>query len=382
MKIAFLYPTEAMTRVVDSGQIFKSDRGLTGSELACYMYAQGLAQRGHQVSLFWNTAEAIQIENFQIRPYQDWLVSECTAEWDSCCAWMRPEGLTFVSDKTFRLFNQQVSRFVNFPSEWESFIDILTPLSSDHANYLAKQTKLPKEKFRLCYNGVDLKTFKPSTKVSGRAIWASSHDRGLHWLLGIYEEIKARVPEFHLRVFYHLEGVEAYAKRPFVTPRSLSDVGLNELRERSLTVLDYKSRLKDLGVEFISSVSRERMASEFAEASLLPYPCDPISYTETFGVSVLEACASGAVPFLCYSDSFLELWSEHVPGVKAPFALCRREYIEKLISALLDPKKMTEYSEAAINHAKQFSWDILVPEFEECLLSKGKTGLRDVNWSA
>jgi hypothetical protein len=76
-------------------------------------------------------------------------------------------------------------------------------------------------------------------------------------------------------------------------------------------------KLQTMGVEIVGSVSRKQMAREYNEAECLAYSSCPCDYTETFGVAVLEGCASGAVPVLGPCDAFPELWSA-CPMTKEP----------------------------------------------------------------
>ncbi len=356
-------------------EIWSSNRGLSGSEISCLMYALHLSRRGHDVTIYWKTPFPDNIENLQSLPYEMWFSKDSRGQWDALCAWMRPEPLKLAPPGAFRLFNQQVADFILCGKGWEDYVDVLTPLSHDHANRLATMTSLPPEKIKIAYNGVDCNTFRPAEKVPGRMIWASSHDRGLHWLLQMFEEVRQVVPEAHLRVFYNFAGAINLGRKPWKRPESLQDLIMNELRERSIITLQELDRLNGKGVEVFESISRERICSEMGTTSILSYPCDPVAYTETFGVTVLEACACGAVPVLCYADAFDELWSSVTPGVPAPLTFHRNEYVAKLIHILKDESTRLDYSNKVREYAKAFDWDILVEKFERCLASRGREGL-------
>ena len=51
------------------------------------------------------------------------------------------------------------------------------------------------------------------------------------------------------------------------------------------------------------------LAQELLACDLMLYPCDPVRFTEGFGVAVLEACAAGVVPVMTDADAFGEIYS-------------------------------------------------------------------------
>lgn len=376
MRVAFFYPYSSIGRPIDPDAVWTSPRGLTGSELAFVMYARGLASLGHGVTVFTRVTHAAFAEGMSWCPYDDWEKIYREQPWDAMCSWMTPEPLMRPAAGSFRLFNQQVSDFRMCGPGWEEHVDILAPLSSSHAQYLIGMTDLPRSKWRIMYNGVDMSAFRIGEKVPGKMIWASSHDRGLHWLLEAFPEVKRRVPSAELHIFYDFGGCRSFASSPEDAKNPL----MAELSRRSVYTLEALKRLEGKGVHAHGSVSRERMLSEMSSSEVLPYTCDPVHYTETFGVTVLEACASGAVPVICSSDAFSELWAPHVPHVPPPFSSHKREYVDLLCSILLDPLKRKSMSDSCRLRAGDFDWPSLVLQLEKCLLTRGAEGLPSVRW--
>lgn len=376
MRVAFFYPYSSIGRPIDPGAIWTSPRGLTGSELAFVMYAKGLAALGHGVTVFTRVTGPAFADGMSWCPYEEWETTYRHQDWDSMCSWMTPEPLASPARGAFRLFNQQVSDFRMCPSGWEAHVDLLAPLSSSHARYLVGMTSLPRSRWRVMYNGVDLDTFRRGEKVPGRMIWASSHDRGLHWLLEAFPEVRRRIPAAELHIFYDFAGCEAFASRPEDPNNHLAA----ELTRRSVYTLDALKRLSGRGVHVHGSASRERMAVEMAAAQVLPYPCDPVHYTETFGVTVLEACASGTVPVICSADAFGELWAPFVPHVPPPFSSNKRAYVDVLCRVLGDRETWEVESGRCERRAAEFGWPRLVLGLEKCLLTRGAEGLPGVDW--
>jgi glycosyltransferase involved in cell wall biosynthesis len=373
MKVAFAYPTASMGRPLNPDALWSDQRGLTGSELSCFCYAAGIAAMGHEVHWYTNATHRATTNGVQVHSYQAWEPSQADY-WDAIVSWMTPEPLMdVVSARPFKVFNQQCSDFGGCQPGWERKVDLFCPLSHDHARHMRPQTSFPADNFRVMFNGVDTGAFKPSTKIPGRCLWASSHDRGLHHALEIWPAIRAQVPHAELHVFYDVSGMQQFATRP------MPDIPfMQELQRRSLYSIEMLRRLQGHGVFLRGSVSREQMQSEMAASEVLLYPSDPVRYTETFGVTVLEAMASGCVPVLAFADAFAELWAGRgVPGVAFPVGTHKAAYTSIVLDVLANPEPWAERVRAS---AQDFAWAPLIRSFERCLQTRGAEGLERVRW--
>lgn len=377
MRVACFYPSQSMFRAIHVPDIWTSPRGLTGSELAFIMYSLELSRLGHSVTMFSRFTEPSDLEKITCCPYEEWSSIYHKQHWDALCSWMLPEPLRIGPSGAFRLYNQQVSDFNLCGSGWEGSVDVIAPLSNSHARYVAPMAPVPREKWRVMYNGVDLRSFRPGDKVRGKMLWASSHDRGLHWLLEAFPKVRKAVPWAELHVCYDFGGVQRFASLDESHPVP----HMRELGRRSRYVLEAVRRLDGKGVHVHQSVSRERIVKEMSEAEVLAYPCDPVHYTETFGVTVLEACASGTVPVLCAADAFSELWGGHVPSVPPPFPDRKQEYVDLLVRTLSDDGFRRDSAARCVERARTFSWKDLAAGFEKCLATRGREGLPEVVWS-
>ena len=366
MKLAIIYPTVAMGRSLNVAALKTDGRGLTGSENTAIGYAIGLAAFGHDVTMYTNVVENVALGSVQFRHDQEWAPEHADA-FDGVVAFMNAAPLMDIaSTKPLRIFNMQCGDFGGQPVGWEDHVDLLCALSHKHAQEMRPTTPLPDEKWRVMYNGVDLEAFKPAMKIPGRCIWASSHDRGLHHVLEIWPQVKAAIPHAELHVFYDIQGLERFAKMgPTDVPF------LQELQRRSIYELEMLVRLKGHGVFLRGSVSREQMRREMGQAEVLAYPCDPVRFTETFGVTVLEAMAAECVPVLCFADAFPELWeSRGCPGVAWPYD--RDAYLAKLLEVLGAPQK---HAKPLRDKAADFAWTGLVEKLEQCVVTRGAEGL-------
>ena len=62
MRVAFFYPERTIGRPIDPSEIWASPRGLTGSEIACVMYALELSRMGHGVTFFSKFTRGVRYE--------------------------------------------------------------------------------------------------------------------------------------------------------------------------------------------------------------------------------------------------------------------------------------------------------------------------------
>jgi len=366
---------------LDPTDIWTSSRGMTGSEGSFIYYAKCMADLGHDVTVFTKITQPSFSDKMVWCPYEEWSSIYCRQDWDVLCSWMTPEPLKFASSSAFRVFDQQVSDFSCCEPGWENYVDLLMPLSHSHANYLTKYTGFPRDKWRVAYNGVDKNSFKPVKKESGKVIWASSHDRGLHWLLEAWPKVVNRVPHANLHIFYDFNGVDVFSKMENCDKSTEPGRRFNELGQRSRYTLEALRRMEGKKNVFThKSVSRARIQQEMSTSEVLAYPLNPIHYTETFGVTVLEACSSGTVPVICSDDCFGELWAPASYSVEAPYYEHKEEFIDKLCSVLSDDKLRDRLSKNAIEYSSKFDWSVLGHLFEETMISKGSLGFPHVEW--
>lgn len=379
MKIAFLFSEEGVRLPFDPANLWTDKRGLTGSELTYFMYATHLAKMGHECVAFSKFTGPGTFDGVSCEPYSTWS-ARSREHWDAVLAWNSPKGLSMAPRHSFKFFDLQISKTSPHDAGWEDYVDIIAPLSNTHAKFYSQFTPFDRTRWRIAPNGVDLDAFQPKKKAPGRLIWASSLDRGFHWVLESFGKIRAAVPWAELHVFYDFFSIE-YNAQFYDIPKTNPDwARIIECGRRSRYILDGMQRFKGRGVVHRNSVSRAEMVEEMAAAEVLPYPLDPFIFTETFGVTVLEACAAGVIPVLCMNDAFPELWGTVAEGVMSPYADHKEEFVEKVIRALKDSDHKKHVRERCRQRAEQFSWKKLTMDLELCLKTRGERGLAQVRW--
>ncbi len=371
-----IFPTSACPRKIDQSRIYSDQRGLTGSEVAWWECSQRLNALGFEVTMFGN---------FEYRlsgtiPDSEW-PDYADDGWDAVVSYVHPEPLRIAKSKR-RCYVQQCNDFNACPNDWTSFTDYLIAPGRDLLRHLLSQTDFPDARSRVFHNGHAHAPMPEVKRVPGRLLWASSHDRGLNWALQVYQLLRQTFgdpeqrevwPQLDLsfHVAYNQDGMDHMAQ----IPENALPISARELGKRSRYCKEMLKQLEPAGVRSIGSISREQMAVEMAEAEILLYPCDPVSWTEGFSNTTCEAMAMGCLPVLCFSDAFPSLWGGAVPGVtpvdayaydgsRHPFArfLMRQpDYVSRVRSLLTggtaQDKTIAEWRRLASERSAHFHWD-------------------------
>jgi glycosyltransferase involved in cell wall biosynthesis/tetratricopeptide (TPR) repeat protein len=113
-----------------------------------------------------------------------------------------------------------------------------------------------------------------------RAIYASQPTRGLGRLLDVWPQIREKVPDAELFVFYGFKTVDELAK---------TDKGLSEETKK----LHARIRSPLPGVNYVGRVPQVTLMAELRKAGVFVYPC---TYPEVFCIAGVRASAAGCVP--------------------------------------------------------------------------------------
>lgn len=301
--------------------------GLTGSESSFFNLATSLSEMGHEVAVFcvceqpfrhpsgW---EGIPIQGLEGLPRTEGL--------DAVITWNEPDYLRYAPEGVRRYCDQQLNDFGYCrESNWQRLADVWISPSENHRTNVMYAENLRHADCLVIPNSVPLELFSGPAPARNprRVVWCSSPDRGLHHLLSMWPDVRARVPDAELRVFYRL--------RPWLE-RAIGNP--DEVGRRARYIAEVLPRLAHLGVEVLDVVPNRRMAEELRSAACLAYPCDPVRYTEGFGCSVLDAAAAGCVPIISAADALPTVHGSAAIGIAGPPGPMRRAWIEAITSAL------------------------------------------------
>jgi len=367
MKILFVFAPYLFLRgLFDHGKKYDfvnlrdNPRGLTGSEVSCFQIAKQFALKDHDVAISTTlNSNRINIwENVNIIPMDnvDDIKKIVNGDWDVVYSWNEVNVLRYVNPNSLRMINLQINDLDHGEDGYDDYVDIYTSPSESHKSVIGKLAP-NLSKWEVVPNGCYLDIYDKLNQniIDGRIIYASSPDRGLHWLLQIWPSIRKAVPEAHLKIFYEIQSwINRFND---IDPISVTKI-MAQLSCRARYIKEAFRRFgSNSGIEVIGSVSRNQIAKEFAQAQILAYPCDTVSYTEGFSVTLMEACASKTVPITTDVDALGEIYGSAVPMVHAPIEPNLDEYRELVIRALTDYNFRQEVISKARQLAEQYTWD-------------------------
>lgn len=366
MKIAFVYGKwSTADRYFNFSQLYDDPRGLTGSEISCFEYAKAMRMRGHDIVLFAQTKNIAVPYNWNgviVKPVDELKLT--AGSFDVIYVWNEPDVLFNLTKKPLKMVNQQLNDFEYCSFGDFAHVDVFTSPNEIHRDFLKEQIKPQNLNWEILPNGCDPNAFPQLERVPGKVIWASSPDRGLHWLLQEWMTIKKAVPEANLKIFYNFD--DWFAKMFHVNPGTFTD-SVEELACRARYIKEACKRLADHGVTHLKSVSRNQMAMEMAQAQVLPYSCDPIRFTEGFSVTLLESCASGIVPITTKVDALPGVYGGVVPMVDMPIKKNIKEFAQLTIKALKDNEFRESVLSKTIPFAQEFAWPVLAKRLEDII---------------
>lgn len=401
MRIAFVYPPMHVAgRPLDFTNLWGDPRGTTGSEVTILAFAQEMAQRGHDVEMFIEHPNAPSYgaplaKPVVLRDMADPLVVlELTdmsegAPYDAVCVSLDVNVLRSVDARSVRLCLQQINGFEYGREGFDAFVDVYVSPSANHRDSLTgsgpHQWPTTRDKWHVIGNGCYPGDYLGGPKVPGRVVYTSSPDRGLHLLLDQWPEIRAAVPHAELRIFYYaLEKWLSHwrGRTPDVGPAPGAKwhrFDLEHMRRSQFIDRVLPGLIRDHGVTLVGSVSRIQLARELDEAQVLAYPCNTIgsqdggSYTEGFSVSILEGCASGALPIISDCDALGSIYEGATPVIRGPIVehgAAVHEWTSTVIRALTDKPWANEWRAKARWRAEEYAWPKLAAQLEAVLIQQ------------
>lgn len=351
MKIAICYSPWCLTfrRTLELEGYRDDPRGLSGSEMCAVRLYEEFRAMGHEVTLYADGCT----------PWAD----RGKEEHDLAISINYPDELREVR-ATKRVCYQLVNSF-EYCRQGFDYVDLwLSPSNAHRKMILSKDHEVesdPRRGHKLMHRftpeqwkvvplGCDPERYDGhGPKIPGRVIYASSPDRGLHWLLQEWPHIKRAVPHATLHIFYHLKRwVDGFANTPFFPP-------IENQRARANYVAEALRRMSgpEWGITVRDSVSRATMEREMAYAEVLAYPCDTTRWSEGFSCTVLEACAARACPVITDCDALGDLyWSLGTAFPRVDIGAWRGG----VIAALLEKESRDRINATALAFAEEHTW--------------------------
>lgn len=326
------------TRPLDFTNVFANKRGLTGTDLAFVRLCQEFKRLGHDVHAF--TVQSSDLKSWQgitLHPAHT-LPNVVDDSFDAVINFNEPNLFIGLKTKAKKIVYMMLNDFSFIKPGFNEWTDLYVGVCDEHSRYVENNSNTP-GKWRTVSLGCDPELYE-DRRVPGRVLWCSSADRGLHWLLSQWSQIKEEVPHASLRVLYHFN----YDQVIDVEPHSISPQGgpyhhhIQEMAQRVRYIREALERLKDLDVVHVGSASREQMVQEWNEASVFGFSADTVAFSEGFSVSTLEAHASFTVPVITDCDCLGGIYKDSgaivIPG---PVGQNLDQFREAVIEQLSNP---------------------------------------------
>lgn len=351
-----------------------SGRGLTGTDLSYCMISSELHKLGHDVHMFTvhaqpdhkpETWHGCKLYNFIDRHT---VIDE---SFDAVLSINEPDVFRGVNNKPLRICWQFLNDFTYCQPGFDDFVDLWLGVCDRHTQHVKQFAPKP-EKWSVLPLGVDSSWYQQGEKVPGRMIFCSSADRGLHWALQVFPEVKKAVPEASLKIFYHFQEGSILS----IEPNSPHDhPHVIEMSNRLRYCKNAIKKMKHLGVEHVGSVSVNTLRKEMSDASLLLFPVDTVAFTEGFSLSIMQAHASGAIPAISSTDCLGSIYKNSgCIMVDAPIGDNLQEYTKQVIRALTDQNFANETRQKCLEFSKNYLWCDIAKKMEQMIKSNGKKG--------
>ena len=280
-------------------------RGITGSEQALMAFARASAQEGHRVVVYIPATEDFLHEGVWYKDSMSrWPRLEDLDDADCVVAWLSADPLLRVNPNALRVMVLQINDWGMCATTDTRFrhVDVFVVQSAPHVESLWTKPFHPIDRDRTVVipNGIQMSRFFNSPpRIKDRLMACSSPDRGLHWMLYLWPQIKQAIPNATLHIFYE---VKKWA--------DMAVMAANEIGQRARYMLDVLPGLESHGVVLRGAVAPEEIAQELLRSDLMVYPCDTLQFTEGFSCSTMEACAAGTVPIITDVDALGEIYKD------------------------------------------------------------------------
>ena len=310
--------------------------GIGGSETAVIELSKRQAAAGKEVTVY-NSCDAPaggkMIDGVLYRNYWEYNQEDI---FNTIILWRSPNMVDDVKHaKEVIVDMHDVSNDTYFTPERLERIDKVHVKTKYHRNLYPS---IPDEKIVVIGNGIDMDRFIgwDFKKTPTRFIYTSSANRGLENILDVWPEIRRRIPEAELHIFY---GWNTFAEAHKSDPVQL------EWME------SMNKKMEQEGVINHDRVDQETLAKEMIKSSLWLYPTE---FEEIHCITALEMQAAGVYPI---TTGFAALAETQQSGVKIAGDPKTKEWREKFIKAICLAVDTNPDIQDGYDYAKSCSWD-------------------------
>lgn len=316
--------------------------GIGGSETAVIEIAKRQAAAGRKVVVY-NRCDAVaggvEIDGVLYRNFWEF---DQRDTFDTVILWRSPQFVDHITDaKTVIVDMHDVSNNEFFTPERLKKIDKVMVKTECHK---ALYPNVPDEKFVVVGNGIDLTRFhKKTEKQPSRMIYTSAPNRGLETILDVWPQIRERIPDAELHVFY---GWNTFVEASKNSPAVMQWVEV------------MKDKMKQEGIVNHGRVDQNTLAEEMLKSTVWLYP------TEFFEIHCITALEMQAARVYPVTTGFAALAETQKSGVKIKGDPKSPEWREKFVNevqvAVENPSILKKELDTGEAYANECSWDNVV----------------------
>lgn len=297
--------------------------GIGGSEIMAYQLAKNLAALGHKVRVYNDCAElAGYYDNVQYINYDKFNNIKC----DVLIISRQADKINNLIDAKLKLLWVHDIFAINATNETLLKYDRILCLSEWHKQSVLDYHHLHSDHVIVTRNGIDLARFAKNIKKDKfKCFNSSSPDRSWPILLEIWPEIKAKVPEASLHLFYGFKNWKYAAQK-------------DQLQQDLIKRIEEKIKsMKNLDVYYYDRVNQDDLADHIMSCGVWLYPT---WFTETSCLSCMEAQAGGCRMITSSIAALNETGGERAVLIDGDWTT--KEYQDKFIEETV--KALTEDS--------------------------------------
>lgn len=314
------------------------EKGMGGSEEAVLYLSKELVKLGFSVFVYGELSKEMIVDNVFWIP---WNRFDTRDTFDTLIIWRQPAlASQLKANKIFIDMHDVYPEKIVYPY--------------DNATYLFKseyhKSLYPKvKKYHVIPNGVVTKQFKQvKPKKDKSVIYGSAYYRGLETLLKMWPEIRKRVPDAQLNIYYgwqswvNAEGEDAFYQR----------------------MCKKLEALKDQGVTEHGRVSHEELADRYLESKVWAYPTE---FAETFCITAVKANLAGCKPIITDIGALKETGGPQATVIETDY-MYGDEYAQKLfIDAVVNALEGGEDTIEQRKWAEKFDWKNVAKQWAEVI---------------
>ncbi len=316
--------------------------GIGGSETALIQMAKTLAKIGYRVTVY-NDCGSMEGTYDGVDYVPSWYFN-LRNEYNIFIVWRAPQMFKYdIKARKKFLWLHDVPNLHDFTKENVKKIDKIFVLSKYHRSLLKD---IPDDKVLITANGIEYEREKMDRNPY-KCMFVSSPNRGLEYLLKIWDDVLKEVPEAELHVFYGWDTFDAIEN---ISGNPAAQYWKNMMIDR-MKKYEGKSLFNH------GRVSKEELKRHFLTAGLWTYPTN---FPEISCISAMEAQYLGAIPVTTPYAAVNETqqFGVKVGDDKSDIIKVLPEYKEALIKALKDHKWQEEERKKMMDWAKdKFNWE-------------------------